>query len=268
MLFRRGSQVSTTSLGGVRASTTLYRTSSFDALCPCLGRGSRSRLVWRTPRPDVVDCDPVHGTGGRAFAILRVLGCQRGEHRDGHLVVFAMDFRPAANAYPPEPRPVLVIVVDEDGRRPCGFDVIEPAQLPRALGFVIDSAGDPAIDDGEADRYQADHPVAADRAQPGDSCSLQCAGDPGLVHGSIIAAPIGAPVRPRAESVVTSKVSRRYEVVSERSRCPRPAKPDQRRDAVLVPSSAALMALFGCDIRERRDKPASRKEWKSPTPKE
>ena len=57
-------------------------------------------------------------------------------------------------------------------------------------------AGDPAIDDGETDRHQADHPVAADRTQPGDSCPLQCAGDPGLVHRSIIAAPIGATVRP------------------------------------------------------------------------
>ena len=148
------------------------------------------------PRPDVVDGDPVHGTGGRAFAILRVPGCQRGEHRDGNLVVPAMDFRPAPNAYPPEPRPVLVVVVDEYGRRPCGFDVIEPAQLPGALGFVIDRVGDPAIDDGEADRHQADRPVAVDGAQPGDSSPLQCAGDPGLVHRSIIAAPIGTTVRP------------------------------------------------------------------------
>ena len=119
--------------------------------------------------------------GGRS-RYCAALGCQRrepprrqpGRARDG--------FRPAANAYPPEPRPVLVVVVDEDGRRPCGFDVIEPAQLPRALGFVIDRVRDPAIDDGEADRNQADHPVAADRAQPGDSCPLQCADDPGLVH--------------------------------------------------------------------------------------
>ena len=147
-----------------------------------------------------------------------------GEHCDGDLVVLAMDFRPAANAYPPEPRPVLVVVVDEDGRRPCSFDVIEPAQLPRALGFVIDRAGDPAIDDGEADRHQADHPAAADRAQAGDSCPLQCAFDPGLVHRSIIAAPIGVPVRPRPKSVVTSNVSSRYMVVLESWLCPRPAQ--------------------------------------------
>ena len=87
-------------------------------------------------------------------------------------------------------------MVYEDGRPPCSFDVIEPAQLRRALGFVIDRGGDPAIDYGEADRHQANHPVATDRAQPGDSCPLQCAGDPGLIHRSIIAAPMGVPVCP------------------------------------------------------------------------
>ena len=185
---------------------------------------SRSHVVRRTPRPDVVDGDPVHRTGGRAFTILRVLRCSAASTATATSSCSrwtsagreCVSTRAAATS----PRHS-----GRRGRSPTlRLRCHRAGAAARCARVLIDHAGDPAVDDGEADRHQADHPVAADRAQPGDSCSLQSAGDPRLVHGSIIAAPIGRACASRAESVLSSNVGSRFEVVLEGWRCRRPAQ--------------------------------------------
>lgn len=208
----------------------------------------RSRVVRRTPRPDVVDGDPVHGTGGRAFAILRVLGCQSGVRRDGNLVVPAMDFRPATYADPPEPRPVLVVVVDEDGRRPCGFDC-HRAGAAAPCAWVCDRP-----------RWRPSHRRRRSRSAPGGSSRRRrpCP-DGRLVPAAVRRRPrTGPPLNhrradgragsSRPESVVSSSVSSRYEVVLESWRCPRPA---QGVTSAAMPFGVADFRLSGVVLARR-----------------
>jgi len=82
-------------------------------------------------------------------------------------------------------------VIDENGRRPRRFHVVEPAQLASALGFIVHRADHPAIDNGEADRHQPHRCVNAHRGQSGNPCLLQRVSDPGLLHYQIIAASLG-----------------------------------------------------------------------------
>ena len=227
---------------GIRASTTLYRTSPVDRALPvplsqflghALSAGRHHRMLSMAIRYTAP-------AGGRSRYCVYLIA-SAASTATATSSCRTTDFCPAANSYPPKPRPVLVVVVDEDGRRPSGFDVTKAAQLPRALGFVIDSAGDPAIDDGEADRHQADHPVAANRAQPGDSCPLQSVRDPVLVHSSIIAAPMGSacPSRPNL-SCPRMLASLRGCVASRR--CRRPA---QGSTSAAMPVSIEVAARSG-----------------------
>ena len=82
-------------------------------------------------------------------------------------VAGVVDHGAAADADPPQLRPVLVVVVEQHRRRARRRDVVEAAQLPGPLRLVVDGADDPAVDDGEADRHESHRAGARRRCRAG-----------------------------------------------------------------------------------------------------
>src|SRR5581483_3197778 len=118
------------------------------------------------PAADGGDVDGHDRTGRGSGPVLGVLGT---EHGDRRTVLGPLDEDPrcTVEADPPQLRPVVLVVVDEQAHRRVDGDVLQPAQRRRPLGFVVDhGVGDVAVD-GEAARHEMRPPVGVHGRQPG-----------------------------------------------------------------------------------------------------
>ena len=57
-------------------------------------------------------------------------------------------------ANPPEPSPVIVVVVGQQGHPGIGLDIGQSLESRGALGFVVDDTDDRVAADGANDRYE------------------------------------------------------------------------------------------------------------------
>src|SRR6266513_6302181 len=93
-------------------------------------------LRWR-PTSHVLDADRHHRTSRSRARVLLVLA---GEQVDGALRVRVVieDVRDTVDADPPQPRPVVFVVVDEDTYTRIPRDVAQALEVAASLGFVVD----------------------------------------------------------------------------------------------------------------------------------
>jgi len=119
----------------------------------------RRGLNVRRPPPPGLDRDPDDGPGRRLHGIRRVLVpqspyavCRNGIGDLQHL-------GPPVPAYPPQRRPVLGVVVDEDAHPGVRGDVGQSLERRRRLRLAIDHGPDDALDESEGDRHEVRLPV-------------------------------------------------------------------------------------------------------------
>ena len=93
----------------------------------------------------------MNGPCGGLLAVLRVLRAQELERA---LVV--VDHAPASpEPHPPQLRPVVVVVVDDDLDARVALDVGEASELPRPLRLLVDGRIERVAVEREADRNDA-----------------------------------------------------------------------------------------------------------------
>src|ERR671934_2350969 len=78
--------------------------------------------------------------------------------------------RAAAQPNPPQPLPVLLVVVDEDRHIRTGAGVLDPAERPRALRLAVDRRVQRLAVEREDDRHEMRPPVGIGGRQPGYTC--------------------------------------------------------------------------------------------------
>lgn len=79
---------------------------------------------------------------------------------------------PASQAQPREPRPVVVVVVDQHLDTRVALNIAKPRQVPRRLRFVVDSRVELIAVQREADRDEPRRAVGPDRREPRDGALL------------------------------------------------------------------------------------------------
>jgi len=125
------------------------------------GRGAR-------PLGPFLDRHRDHRPGRRPLAVLRVLG---GEQLHGPAIVH--DPRRSAQAHPPEPRPVVLVVVDQHLDPRVRLDVREPLQSARSFRLLVHGRVQRVALDREADRDDVRAAVGANGRQPRDGRLLR-----------------------------------------------------------------------------------------------
>jgi hypothetical protein len=75
----------------------------------------------------------------------------------------------AAHADPPQPPPILLVVVDQDRHVRAGARVLDSPQRPRALRLGVDGRVERVAVDGEHDRDEMRLPVRIGCRQPCDA---------------------------------------------------------------------------------------------------
>jgi hypothetical protein len=114
----------------------------------------------------VVDHDADHRPGRLALAVLRVPAGQQLD-RARHLAGAGQDGRAAVGAYPPQQRPVFLVVVGQHRDLRVGPDVAEPLQVTGGFGLAVDHAVDAVALQRESDRDDVRRPGTGDGGQPG-----------------------------------------------------------------------------------------------------
>lgn len=149
----------------------------------------------RGPRRPAVHDDPDQRPRWRIDGILRVLRAQCGQRLGRLLVVEGHDLRSSVGAHPPQGRPVVGVVVDQDADPWMGGDVGQTAQPGRRLrlavhnapqhvvGLVILVASDLRVVrwEDEDDRDEVGGSVGARRGQTRDAGSGETGSGPGSV---------------------------------------------------------------------------------------
>ena len=111
----------------------------------------------------------MNGPLRRPLAVLRVLRAQELERA----LVALDDAGPAAQPHPPELRPVVVVVVDDDLDARVALDVGEAREPPRPLRLLVDGRVERVAVEREADGDDARRAVRPDRRQPRDGLGLR-----------------------------------------------------------------------------------------------
>jgi hypothetical protein len=105
---------------------------------------------------------------GRLPGVLGVLIAQGGQGQ-GHLAWVVGHPSAAVQPDPPQHRPVLAVLIDEQACAAGRPEVVEPAKLRASLGLVIDRGVDGVFVDREADRDEVRYSIGANGSQMGDS---------------------------------------------------------------------------------------------------
>ena len=136
-----------------------------------LGRGQEGEAV-HSLRSSISTA--ITGPGRRVLAVLRVL---RGEQLEawGSSTIRAR----AAQPHPPEPRPVLVVVVDQHLDARIGLDVAQPLQAPGPLRLLVDRRVQRVALDHEADRDDVRPPGRRRRSRGARPARPQATARPG-----------------------------------------------------------------------------------------
>ncbi len=114
------------------------------------------------PAGHALDRDRDHGPSWPCCAILgvplreQVLGFL-------NLRVTGHDSRGPIESDPPEPRPVILVMVDQDGDRGVGGDVAKALEIGRSFWLCVDRKVERSVIEGEADRDGVRPPVRTDR---------------------------------------------------------------------------------------------------------
>src|SRR6266542_2635265 len=100
--------------------------------------------------------------------VLGILGEQQID-RPGELVALAQDLGAAVNDDVAKPRPLLVILVDDQRDPGVLGDVAQPAEITCALGLGIDGGVDPRAVEGVAPGHDQRPAIAARGGEPTDA---------------------------------------------------------------------------------------------------
>src|SRR5262249_4665874 len=140
----------------------------------------------RRPRRHLVGGHRPHRPAGGAVVVLVVLGDQGGAGGPVDVVTRLVDAGGTGDPDPPQGRPVVVVVVDQDHGPTGGDEVAQAPQAPGGLGLVIDGADQAAGAHREAHRDEVHGTVGAGGGQPGHRGGGEAL--PQVVHPAIIAA--------------------------------------------------------------------------------
>src|SRR5262249_30409129 len=133
----------------------------------------------RRPAPPAAHLDRHDRAGRRCVAILRVLRRETGDR--GGVLSAAIDHSSGTvDPHPPQSRPVVVVVVDEQADVRVRAHVLESLQRTTALRFRVDRRHDRVAVQRKTHRDDVGAPVVAHRRQPGDA---RCAESPALLVG-------------------------------------------------------------------------------------
>lgn len=107
-----------------------------------------------------MDVNRDHRTGGSGFSISRIpprekLDCAMG------LGVVGDDASRAVGAHPPEPGPVLLVMIDEHRDGGIRGDVLQALEIRGALGFGVDREVQLVAIEREDDRHDVRSPIVA-----------------------------------------------------------------------------------------------------------
>src|SRR4029450_13648928 len=128
------------------------------------------------------DLDHHCGTHGYLLPVLLVLGGQQSQGPFTRVPVVLDAARPV-EAHPPQPRPVLLVVVDQQRGDPGGAQVLEPDQVEGRLRLVVDGGVDRVALEDEAAGDDGGGPARCDRGQPAHPRLRHAAPHGLLVHG-------------------------------------------------------------------------------------
>lgn len=84
-------------------------------------------------------------------------------------VAIVEDTRVAAQSNPPEPTPVVLVVVDEDCHVRARTGVLDPPELRRPFRLAVDGGVDRVAVECEDDRDEVRPPVRVGCRQPSDT---------------------------------------------------------------------------------------------------
>jgi probable F420-dependent oxidoreductase len=125
-----------------------------------------SAALGRPPDP-LVDVDREHGSGRGHGPVLLVLLAQQRYGAVG-LVAVVEDARSAADTDPPQPPPILVVAIDEDGDMRVRSGVLDAAKGARALPLRVDGRVEGLAVEREHDRNEMWPSVGIDGGESRD----------------------------------------------------------------------------------------------------